>query len=90
MKTIFQKIINSFLGTLRQEGALNINKITKKNLSFFVGWIALILWLDFYILPIGTYGEAGRLSSYSPMAIFTFLYPLATTASVFLLDLKRF
>ncbi|HOJ10730.1 MAG TPA: LuxR C-terminal-related transcriptional regulator [Clostridiales bacterium] len=90
MKAIFQKTINSFLGTFRQEGVLNINKLTKKNLPFFVSWIAIILWLDFYILPIGTYGEVGKLSAYSPMTIFTFLYPLATTASVFLLDLKKF
>ncbi|NMB97193.1 MAG: hypothetical protein GYA02_11385 [Clostridiaceae bacterium] len=90
MKIVFQKTINSFLGTFRQDGILNINKITKKNLPFFISWIAIILWLDLYILPIGTYGETGKLSAYSPMTIFTFLYPLATTVSVFLLDLKRF
>ena len=85
MKAILQKIIDPFLGTFRQEGFLNINNITKKNLPFFISWIAIILWLDFYILPIGTYDQSGKLSAYSQIKVFTFLYPLATTASVFFL-----
>jgi len=66
-----------------------INRITKKNLPFFIGWIVIILWLDCYVLPIGVAGEGGQLSPLSPINLFSYLYPVAVTAIICLLDIRK-
>ncbi|MDD3705700.1 MAG: LuxR C-terminal-related transcriptional regulator [Clostridiaceae bacterium] len=68
---------------------LSINQITKKNLPFFVGWIVIILWLDSYVLPVGTLNQAGLQPNISPVILFSYLYPFAVTAIICLFNVKK-
>lgn len=89
MNRVFNKIKNYFSNTLHQGESLSINQITKKNLSFFIGWIAVVIWLDSYALPVGTVNEAGLQSSISPTRIFSYLYPLVAAVIICLSDIRK-
>ena len=89
MNRILSKIKGYFSNTFHQGENLSISQITKKNLPFFIGWIAVIIWVDSYALPIGTIDEAGLQSSISPTSIFSYLYPLATAAFICMSDIRK-
>lgn len=45
---------NEFLrGTFRASETLSFKSVTKNNLPYFIGWIAVFIWLYAYFLPMG-------------------------------------
>lgn len=68
---------------------IGIKQITKKNLPFFISWIALIIWVDCFALPVGQVSEISNLSKISTTSIFALLYPLAGIIILFLFNIKK-
>ncbi|HHV60852.1 MAG TPA: helix-turn-helix transcriptional regulator [Clostridiaceae bacterium] len=89
MAVILDKLKSFFSNTFYPEEDTIIKKsITKNNLPFFIGWIAIIFWLDCYVLPIGTVDSSGKASILLPSNLFSYLYPLAGTIVLLLLNMK--
>lgn len=89
MDTILSIFKKYFSDIFRQGEKLSIRQITKKNLPYFISWIAIILWVDCYTLPIGEVNQIHHSFKIAPASIFSYLYPIATTAVICLFDVRK-
>jgi DNA-binding CsgD family transcriptional regulator len=54
--------IKDFISVVfRSTGKLRISAVTKKNMPYFLGWIAIFIWLYSYFLPMGDFAFKANL-----------------------------
>ena len=55
-------------------GNISLKRINKQNLPFFIGWIGVLVWLDFCVLPMGRFPVSVQLLSISAHDAFSVIY----------------
>ncbi|NLY70741.1 MAG: hypothetical protein GX076_03550, partial [Clostridiales bacterium] len=85
-------IKNLIESSFRSANKLSIKAITKKNLPYFVGWIAVSIWLYAYFLPIGDFALSVSLFESIVGDTSLYFYVMIITGSLIpiLFDGKRF
>lgn len=89
MSIIISKFKYFVSNILHQDEKLSIRQITKRNLPFFIGWIAIIVWLDCYVLPVGIVNKIPAFSKILPSSILSFLYPIAAIVILILFNIRK-
>lgn len=67
-----------FLNLFNIAGKISVKRIEKHNLPFFVGWIGILVWLDFCVLPMGNFPISAQLFSVSTHKLFSIIYLIKT------------
>ena len=77
MQSYIFNINEFFRSTFRTADTLSIKSVTKKNLPYFIGWIAVFIWLYSYFLPMGGFKFESKLYynnvGYTPLYYYVFL-----------------
>jgi len=89
VKIILNRIRNNFSKTFYQRSSLSVKQITKSNLPYFFSLIALIIWLDCYVLPVGEVSETRYLPKITSLNIFPYTYPISAIAFILLFDVRK-
>ncbi|NLP30529.1 MAG: hypothetical protein GX363_05280, partial [Clostridiales bacterium] len=85
-------IKNLIESSFRSANKLSIKAITKKNLPYLIGWIAVSIWLYAYFLPIGDFALSVSLFESIVGDTSLYFYVMIITGSLIpiLFDGKRF
>lgn len=85
--------IKGFLGKAFQTAnPLSLKSITKKNLPYFIGWVAIFIWLYSYFLPMGEFRFVNRLynSNISNSMVYYYIWLITGGLIPIIFDGKQF